>query len=1163
MVMALTMMPSLSFADVTADGTAMSWLMVAGAVKNVGHTLKWSKVSGAEGYDIFYANCGGTYKKAKTVKAGSKLSYTKKKLNNKNSYKWTVKAYKTVSGKKCYIAKSLTVHLAGKKYKRSNATAVKVSKKKAEIKIGETFKLVSKISAKSSKKIVLTKGHAAAIRYLTSDKSIATVSNSGNISAKSKGKCYIYAVAPSGVYAKTEVTVVASEASAEPIITPAIGPTGPTGPTGHVCSVYKINRTNGSWTCTDASCGKLLEGTQLAYCTVLTKNKRPNDTNPSDGGQPQNIISLEDDCSENIGYGKITVSGDNVTYTNTSGRAQTVVIRTTSPSTNLIIDAPKDVIEHYDMSGTLKIINTATESFHEYGDVTFAEIAKGRIALESGSEVERLHFDATTKKDFDQIIVAADPSVTLPKFSRDKAEITTNGILVVELQDDTNNDELTDSNYIWLYKQGVISQIVVVDEAIEGIEKKDDKFVATDNNSKEVVLGVSENAAKTKKAAYEIANNYKGTNTDGTITIEKEVVDLPKLDSNGDLEDKDGSKVEDTGLTEDKKTEEISKTVEEAIEKMPVAVVNGTEYASLSDVAKDINSGKITEATIVLNKNLTIAFDTQNYFNISKGQKITLDLNGHTIESYATRNGGASLINNAGELLLKDSTAGISTVGKGKITLNGVNPDHKDVPGYASNLLTNSGTLTVESGFYENVTRNNPSYATYALDIRGGSNVTINGGKIVQNAERTYAMRIFADSTLANVNINGGYIEGGYGLWLQHPNTNPNKVNLKINGGEFTGHDGFSVYCSGSYSTEDFSNTTIEVTGGKFNDNGLSINYTIAPSGDSHISVTGGTTTAAGMPYLARELSSDYAMKLNKDGTYTVAKKSSLTKSELDAYYAKMDELSYCKVGDTYHTSLSRAIVSAKDGDTITILKDFKSTSALSLENKTLTLDLNGHSFDCSAQSFCYVYGGDWTLTSSKEGARITVDYGAKSAYAVYVLGGHVTIENIDITSNYMSVMTNAAGALVEIKSGNFNGPYPAYSYAGTISCTGGTYTGSVYSSTLAPGYCFVENADGSNTVQRAAYALYYYYTPATGDPYYLTDLFATKADADESYDAYSKLESVSELEEYEIKAIAQYDYSGKTYTEYFDSLANANTYKADFEGAYGEGAYNIRVIEW
>ena len=61
-------------------------------------TLKWSKVSGADGYFIYTQVGSGTIKRAATVKGGTKKTVTIKKLVNGTTYNFYISAYKK-SGK--------------------------------------------------------------------------------------------------------------------------------------------------------------------------------------------------------------------------------------------------------------------------------------------------------------------------------------------------------------------------------------------------------------------------------------------------------------------------------------------------------------------------------------------------------------------------------------------------------------------------------------------------------------------------------------------------------------------------------------------------------------------------------------------------------------------------------------------------------------------------------------------------------------------------------------------------------------------------------------------------------------------------------------------------------------------------------------------------------
>ena len=100
---------------------------------------------------------------------------------------------------------------------------------------------------------------------------------------------------------------------------------------------------------------------------------------------------------------------------------------------------------------------------------------------------------------------------------------------------------------------------------------------------------------------------------------------------------------------------------------------------------------------------------------------------------------------------------------------------------YATNLISNSGQLTIESGYLES----HSQCASYVVDNYPGGNTIINGGHLYNFF--TSAIRLFCNSTTAedNVTINGGIIEGYCTLWVQSANNNANKGNLTINGGTF------------------------------------------------------------------------------------------------------------------------------------------------------------------------------------------------------------------------------------------------------------------------------------------------------------------------------------------------------------------------------------------
>ncbi len=70
-------------------------------------TVKWKKVSGASGYEIYSATSkNGKYKKVTTIKKGGTVSYKNTKLKKGKTYYYKVRAYRMVDGKKIYGAYS-------------------------------------------------------------------------------------------------------------------------------------------------------------------------------------------------------------------------------------------------------------------------------------------------------------------------------------------------------------------------------------------------------------------------------------------------------------------------------------------------------------------------------------------------------------------------------------------------------------------------------------------------------------------------------------------------------------------------------------------------------------------------------------------------------------------------------------------------------------------------------------------------------------------------------------------------------------------------------------------------------------------------------------------------------------------------------------------------
>ena len=67
--------------------------------------------------------------------------------------------------------------------------------------------VIHKVKKLKKNKKLMPKKHVPTVRYLSSNKKVATVSKGGKIKGVKKGTCYVYAYAHNGVFKKVKVTV--------------------------------------------------------------------------------------------------------------------------------------------------------------------------------------------------------------------------------------------------------------------------------------------------------------------------------------------------------------------------------------------------------------------------------------------------------------------------------------------------------------------------------------------------------------------------------------------------------------------------------------------------------------------------------------------------------------------------------------------------------------------------------------------------------------------------------------------------------------------------------------------------------------------------------------------------------------------------------------------
>nr|WP_297934266.1 Ig-like domain-containing protein [uncultured Lachnoclostridium sp.] len=173
--------------------------------------LTWTKQVKADGYLVYGRNYkpgkkSNKFKLLKTIKSGKTLTYTQKKLAEKQWYEYKVDAYKIVKGKKEIIGSSYKVftYNISKKSKYANPVKVEVKKSSLAVKKGTAVQIKAKAVLPKGKKKKLV---VSELRYISSNCDIASVTKTGKVKGKKKGSCYIYVIAQNGMWKKVKVTV--------------------------------------------------------------------------------------------------------------------------------------------------------------------------------------------------------------------------------------------------------------------------------------------------------------------------------------------------------------------------------------------------------------------------------------------------------------------------------------------------------------------------------------------------------------------------------------------------------------------------------------------------------------------------------------------------------------------------------------------------------------------------------------------------------------------------------------------------------------------------------------------------------------------------------------------------------------------------------------------
>ena len=188
--------------------------------------------------------------------------------------------------------------------------------------------------------------------------------------------------------------------------------------------------------------------------------------------------------------------------------------------------------------------------------------------------------------------------------------------------------------------------------------------------------------------------------------------------------------------------------------------------------------------------------------------------------------------------------------------------------------------------------------------------------------------------------------------------------------------------------------------------------------------------------------------------------------------YARWTEVPpVARIDTTNYLSLAEAVAAAQNNDTVTLLADVTLSVRIDVLNKSITLDLNGHSVSRDGVVICVGKPGDstqfgaLTLKDDAGGGKVYAATSNNSHAAMIVaVESSLTMESgtIQCTGSYgihSSGSTTVTGGTV---IGGSAATMLHAAGSGTITVSGGRFSHTVTADYLAPGYACVDTKDGS-----------------------------------------------------------------------------------------------------
>lgn len=427
-----------------------------------------------------------------------------------------------------------------------------------------------------------------------------------------------------------------------------------------------------------------------------------------------------------------------------------------------------------------------------------------------------------------------------------------------------------------------------------------------------------------------------------------------------------------------------------------VAEVNGVKYETLQ-AAFDAAERNAT---------VTLLADTRE--NVTIAKRLTLDLNGHTINGGTEK--GKPAVTVKARVTIKDSSADQT----GTI----MREDTAGNSGVSSHYVIDvqDGWLTFEGGKVINNSGNvagkgaslvrvgNDSVAKFpGLNIKGGTFtqnnfivIKIDSGDLFLNGGTLTSANSYAIENWHRATVKGGTVNGAVSSWTYSGGFNSD---LTISGGTINGNVESVTYDEAAGKL-----AKVSITGGTVT--GTLSNKVYSKPGDADkamatIEVTGGTFDIDPSKYVTEAA----VMTENEDGTFGVAKTPLATVGDKSCY--TMDEAFKAQTAS---------------GETIVLLRDYTTGSTFNSGTKHRVVDLNGHTWtytgsdaDCAAFE---INNPNASLTV-KNGTIIS-DSLVGLIPSASAMGGTITYDNSGIVFDTV-IMTSNGGSGIETNGNNTN----------------------------------------------------------------------------------------------------------------------------------------------